>query len=60
MVCLPTSTLAFDIAGRLDARERWARIAQGGQTSISYGGTLRINVGEFTPVSDDRWLIFPC
>ena len=50
-------TLAFDIAGRPGQTTQWARLIHGGQSNVTYGGKLRINFGNFTPVSGDRWLV---
>jgi Bacterial TSP3 repeat len=55
--CTATSALAFDIAGRPADFGNWARLYQGGQTSLTYDGKLRINFGNFTPVDGDRWLV---
>ena len=55
--CTASSVLSFDIAGRPTDYTQWARLLHGGQSSIEYNGTLRINFGAFTPVSGDRWLV---
>lgn len=57
IICQPSSILVFDIAGRPDERGKWARVRQGGQTSVQYDGTLRVNFGDFKPVGGDRWKI---
>lgn len=59
IVCSPTSVLSLDIAGRPGQTDQWARIvADGGNgRAIQYGGTLRINFGNFTPASGDRWQV---
>jgi hypothetical protein len=55
--CTATSVLAFDIAGRPGDYANWARLVEGGQSSIQYNGKLRINFGNFMPVDGDRWLV---
>ncbi|HWB03681.1 MAG TPA: hypothetical protein VG796_11705 [Verrucomicrobiales bacterium] len=57
MDCKPAGMLEFDIAGRPDARDQWARLAQSGQSYITYGGKLRINFAAFAPASGDRWRV---
>ena len=57
IISQPSGTLIFDIAGRPGARGKWARLRHLGQTAIKYDGVLRVNFGNFTPLSGDRWRI---
>lgn len=57
IVCEAPGTLAFDIDGRPGEQAKWARLRQLGQTSVQYGGVLRVNFGDFKPVGGDRWRI---
>jgi len=57
MVCTPASVLAFDIDGRPHQNDQWARLRFAGQNFWTIGGTLRVNFGNITPVSGDRWRV---
>ncbi|MFN0129771.1 MAG: hypothetical protein ACKV19_24155 [Verrucomicrobiales bacterium] len=58
LVCTPSSVLSFDIAGRPGQNTQWARMLIGTQNyPLAAGGKLRINFGNFTPVSGDRWRV---
>ena len=57
MNCTPSSVLSFDIAGRPSQNTQWARMLFAGQNYFTAGGKLRINFGNFTPVSGDRWRV---
>jgi len=61
LVCTPTSVLSFDIAGRPAQNDQWPRLIDNTtQAPVAYGGTLRVNFGDFAAAGGDRWHIIQC